>query len=330
MTTAFREHGRMSEQELAGRIGGELDRCRERGLEELDLRGSSQRPKETPELDQLAQRYSDAKGLALHGRIAQIRRLLRDSLPAYADHGNDYESQMISRVFFDPEPEPDKRKRPGELLEAARSAHGLDPGRFRSYLDGLFAAFADFLIGFVADAVRDAAQHTIAPAEPNTAELELTPVQPRSPFVWVAATVAVLVLVGGVLTAVLLTRQHSPGGQSGQPTPASTVTPTPTSPPVVAGKTYSEQEGGFGAPTFTDPHNPSVSGPKIPAFQRVEVTCKVLAPTIPSVSPDGYWYRIAGGQWDGKYAAANTFQNGDSIGGAAQHNTDFNVPDCPS
>jgi hypothetical protein len=62
----------------------------------------------------------------------------------------------------------------------------------------------------------------------------------------------------------------------------------------------------------------------------VQVACKVLAPTIPSTSPDGYWYRLAGGLWNGDYAVANTFFNGDPIGGPYTHNTDFNVPDCPS
>lgn len=40
--------------------------------------------------------------------------------------------------------------------------------------------------------------------------------------------------------------------------------------------------------------------------------CKEYAPTMTSVSPDGYWY-LLGGRWNGKfYAAANTFLNGDA------------------
>jgi len=321
----------MAERSLAERVGDELDRCRERGLEELDLSGSRQRPKETPELDHLAQQYSDVKGLALYGHIAQIRRLLRDSLPAYADHGNDYESQVISRVFFDPDPEPDKRKRPGELLEAARKAHGLDAGRFRNYLDGLFAAFADFLIAFVADAISDA-EHTAPTGEPEPTPERTDTVRARYLLVRIAGAIAALVVIGGVLTAVVLT--HTNGGQAGQPTPSPVGSPHPSSPPHAAGKTYTEQgDNKNGSITFTDPHHPTVTGAKIDYMQRVQVSCKVYAvpPDMTSAYPDGYWYRIASSPWNNSYyAIANTFLNGDSINGPTVHNTDYSVPDCPN
>lgn len=128
------------------------------------------------------------------------------------------------------------------------------------------------------------------------------------------------------------------GGSTGnpqQPTPTATPepptgpTPTPTPTTGPGQITYAEQEGHLGANTFTNPYNASGMGPKIPAAAWVQVTCKVYAPEIQSVNPDGYWYRITSSPWNNAYyAAANTFMNGDPWGGPYTHNTDFNVPDC--
>jgi hypothetical protein len=81
--------------------------------------------------------------------------------------------------------------------------------------------------------------------------------------------------------------------------------------------------------TFTNYHNASGLGPAIAAGQTVEVSCKVYDPTIVSVNPDGYWYRIASSPWNNAYySPANTFYNGDPVGGPYSHNTDFAVPNC--
>lgn len=108
----------------------------------------------------------------------------------------------------------------------------------------------------------------------------------------------------------------------------SSMQPTRTS--TTGPKTYPEQEGSLGADTFPNPYNLSGTGPnKIAPGQWVQVTCKVYAPTIQSVTPDGYWYLIASSPWNNAYyAAANTFLNGDPWGGPYTHNTDFKVPDC--
>ena len=98
--------------------------------------------------------------------------------------------------------------------------------------------------------------------------------------------------------------------------------------PASAG-TYAEQQGHRGANTFTNYHNASGMGAKVPAAAWVDVTCKVYDPFITSVSPDGYWYRIASAPWNNQYyAAANTFMNGDPWSGPYTHNTDMAVPDC--
>ena len=90
-----------------------------------------------------------------------------------------------------------------------------------------------------------------------------------------------------------------------------------------------EQVGHNGAPTFSDHHLVTGEGPKVPAMSTVQVSCRVHDPSIPSVSPDGWWYRLASKPWDNRYyAAANTFFNGDPINGPYSHNTDFHVRVC--
>ena len=93
--------------------------------------------------------------------------------------------------------------------------------------------------------------------------------------------------------------------------------------------TWQEQEGSHGVNTFTDYHNASGMGTPISAGQWVAVSCKVYDPTIASVNPDGYWYRIASSPWNNQYySPANTFMNGDPWGGPYTHNTDYNVVNC--
>lgn len=143
-----------------------------------------------------------------------------------------------------------------------------------------------------------------------------------------------LIVVAGI--TVLIVRVFSPTtlltAQSSS-TPPVTQSALPTSTPTAGpqnGTSYSEQEGHLGANTFTDPYNAAGIGPdKILPGAPVQVTCKVYAPSIPSVKPDGYWYRIASNPWNNAYyAPANTFLNGDPWGGPYTHNTDFSVPDC--
>lgn len=104
--------------------------------------------------------------------------------------------------------------------------------------------------------------------------------------------------------------------------------PEPQPPPQQGTKTQM-QGVKSGANTFTNYHNASGLGPKIAYMQQVEVSCKVHDPYIASVNPDGYWYRIASSPWNNSYySPANTFFNGDPVGGPYSRNTDFSVPDC--
>jgi hypothetical protein len=125
-----------------------------------------------------------------------------------------------------------------------------------------------------------------------------------------------------------------------QPQTASAPTPTPSQAPVPAPSTspagppptpgpYPEQEGHHGSDTFQNYHNASGMGPRVDPAQWVQVSCKVYDPTISSVNPGGFWYKLASSPWsDAYYAPANTFMNGDPWGGPYSHNTDMAVPDC--
>jgi lysophospholipase L1-like esterase len=116
----------------------------------------------------------------------------------------------------------------------------------------------------------------------------------------------------------------SPGASGGGSAPSGG--PPPSSPPA----NHLEQETpNYPVNTFANYHNASGMGPQIAAGQWVEVSCRVYDPTIGSVNPDGYWYRIASAPWSNAYyAPANTFMNGDPYGGPYTHNTDFSVPVC--
>jgi hypothetical protein len=110
------------------------------------------------------------------------------------------------------------------------------------------------------------------------------------------------------------------------------VHPTPVVSPPRSGvaRTYLEQETpGHPVNTFRNFHRAIGIGSPIAAGRYVRVSCKVYDPTIASVNPDGYWYRIASSPWSNAYySPANTFMNGDPYGGPYTHNTDFAVPNC--
>lgn len=130
------------------------------------------------------------------------------------------------------------------------------------------------------------------------------------------------------------TPSGAPAGSAGSsPPPSHSPSPgggSPPPPPPPPPATHSEQETpNHPVNTFTNYHNASGLGPPIAAGQWVEVSCRVYDPTIASVNPDGYWYRIASSPWNNAYySPANTFMNGDPYGGPYTHNTDFSVPVC--
>lgn len=286
-----------------------------------------QRPLEIRDLEGLAVTYAEANGLNLHGRIAQIKRLLRDAIVAYRDAGNDAEADLISDLFFG-KYEDQVTALASELFKAAAKERGVkfdDTEKFKALCETTLVSFAPFLIKFSGG---------------QTESLPRRVKRRKIPTGKIAIGIVAVVAIG-TGTATWLTLGHpgsEPGANPG--TNGSVVTQgsssstnsTPSSPPY-AGKTYTEQEGHLGSMVVSDPSSLSEAG-QVQPLQKVQVSCKVLNPSMGSVMPNGYWYRLASAPWNNQaYAIANTFLNGDPIVGTSnvpQHYTDFSVPDCPS
>lgn len=171
--------------------------------------------------------------------------------------------------------------------------------------------------------------------------------RPRRSWARALLVVAAVALVVAVTAFVVrATTGTSPSADRGTGTAPSSAGPTPrpvdtgpetsiaspscdTREPLPAGVgTVQETQGSLGAPTFTNPADVCGAGPKVPAHTTVQVVCRLYAPQIPSTNPDGYWYLIADGPYAGRFAAANTFLNGDAPGAGSITNTDVAVPRC--
>lgn len=147
---------------------------------------------------------------------------------------------------------------------------------------------------------------------------------PRRRVAWLWSMSGAVVLLGtGVALGVFLTGN---GGSVTFPPP----TLHPSGPGTrAAAQTYTEQEfNPNGAPTFLY-LDASGAGVPVAYGQIVQVSCKVYSTVVRSALPDGYWYRLVSMPWDNNYyAVANTFGNGDKMGGPYTHNTDWKVPNC--
>ena len=102
----------------------------------------------------------------------------------------------------------------------------------------------------------------------------------------------------------------------------------PSTPSTGDGTLRPEQAGSIGANTFADPRTLLDRALPIPPHTTVMVRCRYYAPSIPSVTPDGFWYLIDGGEWAGRWTPANSYMNGDVPGGPTLHNTDMDVRLC--
>jgi hypothetical protein len=133
---------------------------------------------------------------------------------------------------------------------------------------------------------------------------------------WVLAGGAVVVIAAVAVTTVLLLREDDV---------ASALAPLPST---GDGTLYPETTGSIGANTFADPRTLIDNAQPIPPDTTVQVRCRYYAPSIPSVTPDGFWYLIDSDDWAGRWSPANSFMNGDVPGARTVHNTDFAVPLC--
>lgn len=75
----------------------------------------------------------------------------------------------------------------------------------------------------------------------------------------------------------------------------------------------------FGAPTFGDYEHAAEPGPYLPLHAKVLVSCVAQGPKAAAPSAEGLWYFIkAPAKFAGEFAAANTFENGDTSGPLSQ------------
>jgi hypothetical protein len=149
---------------------------------------------------------------------------------------------------------------------------------------------------------------------------------------YIGAVLAGLTVILVVAVIGLLSSFSGGGAGSSTADPPAGDSPERTSPEHSAppGPGILEEAGEGGARTYRDPFDLSQTGRNVSSFQQVKVECRVHAPTLPSATPDGYWYRLLSPPWNGDYyALANSFWNGDTPGQMPYtHDTDFAVPKC--
>ena len=140
-----------SDAGLAHRIANELSACRKRGIERLDVRSHNQKPVPASELTRLASQHTLARKLALPGRGAQIKWLIRDAVDALADE-NEPDARLLRDLFFGDDQDYAGLRSAGELLDSTRKKYSeTSEVRFRVRQNAAFRALALLLLTFVPD-----------------------------------------------------------------------------------------------------------------------------------------------------------------------------------
>ena len=155
---------------LVAQIATELADCRQRGIERLDRHSHNQAPLPAEALQRLARDYAAARNLPMHGRIAQIKLLLRHALDEMAKLGDEANATLIRDLFFGASVSVVLQSA-GELLENAQRKLG-EPSeaRFRERRQTALTEFSGFLVRFVAEADRGSAKDPgPVPAAPDAA-----------------------------------------------------------------------------------------------------------------------------------------------------------------
>lgn len=131
-------------------LARELNRCRQHGLDDLDL-NLHKKPavpkEEIAHLADLARAYRGAIGVTATTREAAIRRLLVDGLAAYAEQDTS-DSAFVQRFFFDASGTVPK-KGPTELQKDLTEELHVSDKRLAERRTAAFIRFATFLITFV-------------------------------------------------------------------------------------------------------------------------------------------------------------------------------------
>ena len=309
-------------------IVGELNAVRDRGPANLD--SSANAAVVTTELDSLdAALLPDGPGLS---RSLRITRLLRHGIGKLESTQH---RQVLTIVFgladeYDNKTPPERRILAAKYLDVAPHNFKRKGGKEDRALEALAA-----VLWHQATAADDASDpepspdgtSTAASSEPEDADNRSGTARRtrRRRLIVGGFVLAVLLIGGGAILAVTHGSSLSAQQQAGSAPPGL--------PSGSTGQRFAEQQGNLGTDTYSNPLGGAADGPPVGPLQRVEVSCKVYAVPFPSALPDGYFYRLEGAPWFGRYyAVANSFLNGDPVSGrsGAPTNTDPAVPDCPT
>jgi hypothetical protein len=134
--------------DLAAVLYKELDACRKRGIERLDVHTHNQQPVLVPQLEDLAAKYATPTRGSVRGRIPRLKYLLRDAVAAFHEE-DETNAQLVSALFFG-DSQNRVTKSAGELLDIAQRKFGeVNDVRFRQTRHAAFEYFAEFLPRFV-------------------------------------------------------------------------------------------------------------------------------------------------------------------------------------
>jgi hypothetical protein len=138
---------------LSAALREELAACRQRGIERLDVSSHNQVPVRAPILQRLATEYISVRQVHTHGRVSQLKYLLRDAIKTFATV-NEADARLVRDLLFGDSLDR-VTKSAGELLDIARKASEYtNEALFRQARQEAFANFARFLIGFVEAVIR--------------------------------------------------------------------------------------------------------------------------------------------------------------------------------
>jgi hypothetical protein len=163
---------------LATQITSDLLACRKRGIDRLDIHTHNQEPVPAMVLTRLASDYSSAQRLMLSGRVAQIKRMMRETLEAFRQENelNELDEALVRDLFFG-DAQHRVIKTAGQLLDDAMRKHGeTDKARFRLRWSAAIFSFAEYLSQFVSAAIDPPIEPGLV-AEPPRLEPEVK-VQP--------------------------------------------------------------------------------------------------------------------------------------------------------
>lgn len=151
----------------------DLDKCRQRGLDGLDVDTVNQKPLDCDTLELLARDYVTARfpSYVATGRITQIKLLMRHGIADFGEQVDRADANLIRDLYFGAA-EDGSIDPPGVLLKKARKP-GEPETRFRRRRHAAIESFAAFLIAFLGLAGGEPAVEPVVDADPEPQAISL-------------------------------------------------------------------------------------------------------------------------------------------------------------